>query len=89
MVVLLVALEVFGQIVDPLGEDRNLDFRLTGVAFNGCVFLDEFGLALCSDRHRVILSNMRIMGRLRPGCRPVLAVKRKTGGKACFCWRCL
>jgi len=47
-----VALEVFGQIVDPLGQDRDLDFRRTGVACLGGVFLDEGGLALCSDRHR-------------------------------------
>ncbi len=33
MVVLLVVLEVFGQVVDTLGQDGNLNFRRTGVAF--------------------------------------------------------
>lgn len=30
--ILLVGLEVLGEVGDPLGEDGNLDFRRTGVA---------------------------------------------------------
>ncbi|EGE57190.1 hypothetical protein RHECNPAF_470080 [Rhizobium etli CNPAF512] len=56
MVILLVVLEVFGQVVDALGQDRDLDFRRTGIAFGGCVFLDQRSLALSSDRHRMVLS---------------------------------
>ena len=32
MVVLRVGLEMLGQVVDALGEDRDLDFGRTGVA---------------------------------------------------------
>jgi hypothetical protein len=32
MVVLVVVLEVPGQRVDPAGQDRDLDFRRTGIA---------------------------------------------------------
>ncbi|MNT77141.1 hypothetical protein D3C72_2162220 [compost metagenome] len=74
MVILLVALEVFGQVVDPFRQDSYLDFRRTGVAFNGCIFLDELSLTLCSNRHRMILSISRISGRRQPGCRPAAAV---------------
>src|SRR5688572_4958414 len=53
MVVLRVALEVLGQVVDALREDRHLDFRRSGVARTTTVFLDERILALCSNRHRL------------------------------------
>ena len=53
MVVLLVALEMLGEIGDALGEEGNLDFGRTGVAFLGAVFLEEFRLALSRNRHRV------------------------------------
>src|SRR5690606_21102468 len=42
MVVLLVVLEVLGQVADALGKDRHLDFRRAGVALGGREFLDEF-----------------------------------------------
>ena len=51
MVVLGVALEVLGQVPDPLGQDRDLNFRRTGVAFGAGVILDEFLAAFRSDRH--------------------------------------
>lgn len=56
MVVLDVALEVSGQVVDARGEDRNLDFRRAGIAGLGGIFRNERGLALSRNRHRVILS---------------------------------
>ena len=42
MVVLVVALEVLGQVADALGEDRDLDFRAAGVALVAGVVLDDF-----------------------------------------------
>lgn len=33
MVVLLMRLEMFGEFVDPLAEQRNLDWSRTGVRF--------------------------------------------------------
>src|ERR1044071_1149444 len=45
MVVLRMALEVLGQVVDALREDRDLDFRRTGVARTTGMFLDQRGLA--------------------------------------------
>src|SRR5690606_30675409 len=43
VVVLLVVLEMAGQIIDTLGQDRDLDFRRAGVAFLRGVFLDQSG----------------------------------------------
>ena len=43
VVVFLVGLEVLGQVRDTLGEDRNLDFRRTGIAVILGEFLDQFG----------------------------------------------
>jgi hypothetical protein len=41
MIVILVALEVFGEVGDTLGKNGNLNFRRTGVTFLGGVFLDK------------------------------------------------
>src|SRR5689334_25020215 len=53
MEILLVALQVFRQILDPLGEDRDLNFRGAGVVGALGVFLDDFRFPLCGNRHRV------------------------------------
>src|SRR5688572_7836581 len=53
MVVLAVRLEVFGQVVDALGEDRNLHFGRSGIAGFGGVGLDDLRLAFSGNRHRV------------------------------------
>ena len=42
MVVLRVRLEMVGQVIDAFGEDRDLDFRRTGVAFLGRVLRNDF-----------------------------------------------
>src|SRR6476620_6720018 len=39
--VVLVLLHVLSQILDPLGQDRNLDLRRTGVALGRCEILDD------------------------------------------------
>ncbi len=41
VVVMLVLLEVFGQVKDALGEHRYLDLRRTGVTVNGGVCLHD------------------------------------------------
>ena len=46
MVVLVVGLEVFGQVLDTLGEDRDLHFGTARVAFGLGVVLDNLLLAL-------------------------------------------
>src|SRR5687768_5454500 len=51
MVVLVVALEVLGQVADALGEDRDLDFGGTGIALGLGVAGNDFLLLLGSDRH--------------------------------------
>src|SRR5690606_1321161 len=53
VVVLLVALEVLGQIADTFREDCNLNFRRAGVALGGCEFCQQFRFTLCGNRHRV------------------------------------
>src|SRR5579859_1141266 len=52
MEILLVVAQMAGQILDPFGQDRDLHFRRTGVAFLGGVFFDELVLALSGNRHR-------------------------------------
>src|SRR5262245_8628889 len=51
VMILRVSLEMLGQSVDPLGEERDLDFRRTGVAFMGLELLDQALLAVDSQRH--------------------------------------
>ena len=48
--VLLVQLEVLVQLVDPRGEQRDLDFRRTGVDVGPLVLADDFRLAVLGDR---------------------------------------
>ena len=52
MVVFFVGLEVLGEVVDPLCEDRNLDFRRARIAFSAGEFLDELGFLFSRNRHR-------------------------------------
>src|SRR5262249_36098021 len=52
MMILRVALEVLGEIGDALAQDRDLDFRRTGVALGLGVRLDQLRLADGCDRHR-------------------------------------
>jgi hypothetical protein len=52
MIVLLVGLEVLGQVLDPLGEDRDLHLGRARIAFGGGMVLDERLLALRGNRHR-------------------------------------
>src|SRR3954471_6281467 len=52
VVVFHVSLEVLGQRVDPLREDRDLHLGRPGVARLGGIRLDDFGLAAGSERHR-------------------------------------
>src|SRR6266571_419112 len=55
MVVLDVGLEMLGQARNALREDRDLDFRRTGVAGFGGIILDDFRLAAGRQRHRASL----------------------------------
>src|SRR3546814_15383341 len=51
VVVLVVRLEVIGQRIDAVGQDRDLDFRRTGIALVAGIVLDDFGFALGGNRH--------------------------------------
>src|SRR5687768_5818641 len=85
MEILLVALQMFRQILDPLGEDRDLDLGRSGVVVALGVFLDDFSLPLCGNRHRVLLS--RIKGSSRA---PERARLLRNGSKQRAClptWR--
>ena len=53
VVVLLVGLEVLGEVGDAFRKDRDLDLGRTGVALGAGVVGDDFVLAFSSDRHRV------------------------------------
>ncbi len=49
VVVLLVHLQVLGQVADALGKNRDLHLRASGVAFALAEFFDELGSALLGD----------------------------------------
>src|SRR6478736_6562147 len=51
MVVLVVLLEVLGQVADALGEDRDLDFGGAGIALRLGVAGNDFLLLLGGNRH--------------------------------------
>src|SRR6188472_3864017 len=55
MMILRVALEMLGEVGDACGQDRDLHFRRTGIAFALGIRLDELRLALGCDRHRTLL----------------------------------
>ena len=52
MVVFLVVLEVSGQIVDPLSEDRDLNFRRARITFGAGKFLYKLCFLFSRNRHR-------------------------------------
>src|SRR5438874_2636610 len=56
MVVLDVALDVPGEIVDAFRQDRDLNLGRAGVAGLGGICLDDFRFAFGGNRHRQILS---------------------------------
>ena len=49
VVVLLVHLQVLGELIDALGEDGDLDLGGAGVALMGLVGLDDVGLLFLGD----------------------------------------
>src|SRR5882757_7586834 len=59
VVVVLVRLEVLGQVVDPLGQQRDLDLRGAGVAFGGAVLGENLLLRGDVERHRRLLRGAR------------------------------
>ena len=52
VVVLLVSLEVFGEVGDALRQDRDLNLGRAGVAGGAGVIGDDLVLAFSSNRHR-------------------------------------
>src|SRR5262245_47256298 len=69
MVVLDVALEVLGQIVDAFRKNGHLHLRRSSVAGLGRIGLDDFRLACGRNRHRAFLSLTSLLAavRVRPG----------------------
>src|SRR5262249_13672135 len=82
MVVLDVGLEMLGEAVDALREDRHLHFRRTGIAGLGRVGLDDFGLAAGGYRHRVVLVLLGSWSAGGPGCRPARSPQVVRAGHA-------
>ena len=48
--ILAVRAQVLGQVIDASGQERDLDFRRTGVLFVSFLFGDDFGFNDCG-RH--------------------------------------
>src|SRR5579872_901491 len=59
MVILHVALEMIGEVVDAFRQDRNLNLGRAGVAGLVGILLDDFRFAFCGNRHRQLLSLLR------------------------------
>ena len=80
MIVVLVSLEVIGETVDALREERDLHLRRAGISCLCCVVLDNFLLALVRSatseclsfqcRRRQDLPARSAWMRPQPGCRP-------------------
>jgi hypothetical protein len=54
VVVVLVLLEVLGEVLDALAENSNLNLRRTGVTWVGCILVDNCGLYLWVKCHSSI-----------------------------------
>ncbi len=52
---MLVGLEVLGEVLDPLAQQRDLDLRRTGVTLVGGVLSDDGLLHVSSEGHVVLL----------------------------------
>lgn len=80
VVVVLIRLQVFRQRVDPAGQDRDLDFRRTGVALVGLVGVDNDGLLVFRDHSNfnpfLIFASRAAKYRLKGGRKLSAAVKR-------------
>src|SRR5256885_14575778 len=59
MMILRVLLEVVGQAVDALGQERDLHLGRTGVAVVGAELLDQTFLLVDSKRHGSLLQSPR------------------------------
>ena len=53
--ILLMSLQMLGQIDDPFGQDGDLHGRRARIRFRFAEFLDEFSLAFICNRHRNLL----------------------------------
>src|ERR1700722_8650452 len=59
MVILHVALEMPGEVIDAFRQDRTLHLRGAGVAGLVGIRLDDFRFAFCGNRHRQTLPSLR------------------------------
>ena len=55
VVVVLVNPQVLGQLIDPGGEDGDLDLGRTGIALVGSVFQDDLGLLFLLNHDEIHL----------------------------------
>src|SRR5262245_36210412 len=62
MVVLGKSLEMLGQLLDPLGQERDLDFRRAGVTFLGGVAGDDLLLCFPRERHSFLRTRRYTVG---------------------------
>src|SRR5690554_2906527 len=84
MVILVVVLEVLGQVADALRKDRDLDFRRAGVTLALSVVLDDFLFLFGGNRHSFYSA---VSVRLKP--RTTLAVPPESSISATGTWPAL
>jgi hypothetical protein len=58
MMIFLVRREVLGQLIDPRGEQRDLDFRRAAIVGGSSVGLYDFPLTGCWKRHSEFLLSL-------------------------------
>jgi hypothetical protein len=80
VVVFLVALEMLGERGNARRQDRNLNFRRTGVVLFGRVLLDQAGFFFNGDRHRISPSRFKLTA--QAGMSSSMALDAREGAAA-------
>jgi hypothetical protein len=65
MVVLHVLFEMLGKMIDPIGQNRDLNFRGSCVVLSARVLGNDFFLVFSCNRHRVLLKCWERMPRIK------------------------
>ena len=68
--VLAMRAEMLGQVIDPGGEQRDLDFGRTGILLVGLVFCDDRGFYYCGGGHGLVVDLHDCRELLRAPCHP-------------------
>ena len=82
--ILAVSAEMLGQVIDPGGEQRDLNFGRTGIGVVGFEFSDDFGLNDGSSGHGLVFELHDCRGPLQVPCRPPAPRETRVGRRHRF-----